>query len=90
MTTEPGQRMHLRLVTAPAAAEAPVAPAALPTREESQVMEQVAADLRRSARTLPRESSLRAELMETAEYYGAGGVCSVTTTPDRCSSAGDG
>lgn len=66
MTAEPNRRAHLRLVTT---AEPDRSPPRL-TPDELHAMEQVATQLRCTARTLPRTSPLRAELIEIAEYYG--------------------
>jgi hypothetical protein len=58
----PVQRRHLSLAT-------PVAQEARLTPQEIRVASRVAALLRRRAARLPGASVLRAELMETAEYY---------------------
>ena len=70
MTAEPRRPAHLRLVTTP---EPEPQPARL-TPDEMRAIEQVATQLRCTARTLPWASPLRAELIEIAEYYGAGGA----------------
>src|SRR3954449_3416293 len=67
-------RGHLQLVgpsTVPVRPVAPEAPAC-PTARERRTMTRVAALLRRRAGRLPEDSVLRAELLETAEYYAAG------------------
>jgi hypothetical protein len=68
-TRRAGQRVvdrgHLCLV-------APVAPEIRLSRREVRTMRRVAALLRRRAARLPKDSLLRAELMEAAEYYATG------------------
>jgi hypothetical protein len=59
------RRGHLRLA-APVSAEIRLSP------QEVRAMSRVAALLRRRAARLPKDSLLRAELMETAEYYATG------------------
>jgi hypothetical protein len=56
------RRRHLSLA-------APVAPETRPTSREIRATSRIAALLRRRAARLPEDSVLRAELMETAEYY---------------------
>jgi len=58
-------RGHLCLV-------APVAPEIRLSRREVRTMRRVGALLRRRAARLPKDSLLRAELMEAAEYYATG------------------
>lgn len=58
-------RRHLRLA-APVLAEIRFSP------QEVRAMSRVAVLLRRRAARLPEDSLLRAELMETAEYYATG------------------
>jgi hypothetical protein len=58
----PVHRRHLSLAT-------PVAPESRLTARELRVVSRVAALLRRRAARLPEASDLRAELIETAEYY---------------------
>jgi hypothetical protein len=58
-------RGHLCLV-------GPVAPEIRLSRREVRTMLRVAALLRRRAARLPKDSLLRAELMEAAEYYATG------------------
>ena len=70
MTMNPNRPAHLRLVT-PQEPEPEPAPARL-TPEEIRAVEQVATQLRCTARSLPWASPLRAELIEIAEYYGHG------------------
>jgi hypothetical protein len=59
------RRGHLRLA-APVSAEIRV------SRQEVRAMSRVAVLLRRRAARLPEDSLLRAELIETAEYYATG------------------
>jgi hypothetical protein len=59
------RRGHLRLA-APVSAEIRLSP------QEVRAMSRVAVLLRRRAARLPKDSLLRAELMETAEYYATG------------------
>jgi hypothetical protein len=58
-------RGHLCLV-------APVWPEIRLSRREVRTMSRVAVLLRRRATRLPKDSLLRAELMEAAEYYATG------------------
>ena len=58
-------RGHLCLV-------APAAPEIRLSRREVRTMLRVAVLLRRRAARLPKDSLLRAELMEAAEYYATG------------------
>jgi hypothetical protein len=58
-------RGHLRLAV-PVSAEIRFSP------QEVRAMSRVAVLLRRRAARLPEDSLLRAELMETAEYYATG------------------
>jgi hypothetical protein len=73
--THAGRRSaHLRIVTDTDSQPQPQ-PAATPpaaSAEEARVLEQVARELRRSARMLPGRSPLRAELLEIAEYFEVG------------------
>lgn len=69
------RRGHLRLA-APVAAEIRLSP------QEVRAMSRVAVLLRRRAARLPEDSLLRAELMETAEYY-ATGADQASTGPSR-------
>jgi hypothetical protein len=59
------RRGHLRLA-APVSAEIRLSP------QEVRAMSRVAVLLRRRVARLPKDSLLRAELMETAEYYATG------------------
>jgi hypothetical protein len=59
------RRGHLSLA-------ASVSPEMLLSRREVRAMSRVAALLRRRAARLPEDSVVRAELMETAEYYATG------------------
>ena len=59
------RRGHLSLAHA-------VAPEIRLTRQELRAMSRVAVLLRRRAARLPEDSVVRAELMETAEYYATG------------------
>ena len=73
VSTKPGElqrrqsavRGHLRLA-APVSGEIRFSP------QEVRAMSRVAVLLRRRAARLPEDSLLRAELMETAEYYATG------------------
>lgn len=70
------RRGQLQLVgSRPPLAPGPGAAAAAPdpvTPHERAVMSALAEHLRRCARELPVQSHLRAELLETAEYYALG------------------
>jgi hypothetical protein len=68
------RRAHLQLVGSPRASALPApAPApAGPTDKERRTMARVAGQLRRRAAKLPEDSVLRAELLETAEYFATG------------------
>ena len=72
----PARRAHLRLVTAtsppPAPPEERRAPATALLEVELQAMSELGALIRQRAAELPEDSSLRAELLETAEYYSTG------------------
>ena len=59
------RRGHLCLV-------APVSPEVRLSRREVRTMSRVAVLLRRRAARLPKDSQLRAELAEAAEYYATG------------------
>ena len=59
------RRGHLSLA-------APVSPEIRLSRQELRAMSRVAVLLRRRAARLPEDSVVRAELMETAEYYATG------------------
>jgi hypothetical protein len=89
-----GRRGHLQLVgpTSQSGAKRTTAPeeatpATGPTARERRTMTRVAASLRRRARRLPEDSPLRAELLETAEYYEAGAEQTFTTETTRPATA---
>ena len=68
--SDPDRRAHLRLVTGPASRPASDPdPSSWAGTHEVRTLSRVAAYLRRRARRLPEDSALRAELLETAEYY---------------------
>jgi hypothetical protein len=60
-----GRRGHLSLAV-------PIAPTLRFSAQEVRAMVRIAVLLRRRAARLPEDSVLRAELMETAEYFATG------------------